>query len=388
MGFAGCGISRQAGANPDPKSKSQSEIDTRLMAVSYRPSVTRIANWADNRPRWDGESAGHYEVWFVTLNHRASHRGFWMRYTIDSPLPSALHTIGSNEAVPIEPRAALWAGYFDRSRPGDNFVIRQYIDDGGFRSNSGETDALTLAGGSLSGDRATGEVESESHRMSWDLSFIPSEATYHHVNPAMSRFLKPSSFILSPNLASRFTGTVIVDGTPIRLENEPGCQTHLWGRKRLDEWVWVHSNAFERHPETVFEGLAGRPKRAGRMLPPIYSLFLRHRGEEHRFMRLRLADQWQRRLGMGYWSFTATSSRLHIDGVAQCRLRDMLQVEYRDPDGEPLYCINSEVANLKLRLFKRVHAVRWRHVETINAPGMAHLEHACRTFDPDVRRGC
>jgi hypothetical protein len=66
----------------------------------------------------------------------------------------------------------------------------------------------------------------------------------------------------------------------------------------------------------------------------------------------------------------------------------MLQVEYRDPDGEPLYCINSEVASLKLRLFRRVHAVRWRHVETITALGTAHLEHASRTIDPDVRRAC
>jgi hypothetical protein len=123
----------------------------------------------------------------------------------------------------------------------------------------------------------------------------------------------------------------------------------------------------------------------GRKLPPIYSLMLRHRGEEHRFVRLRLAEQWQTRLGMGYWSFTATNPRVHIEGVAQCRLRDMLQVEYRDPDGEPLYCINSEVANLKIRLFRRVHAVRWRHVETINALGTAHLEHASRNPDTAVR---
>jgi hypothetical protein len=357
------------------------------MAVSYRPSVTRVANWADNRPRWDGESPGHYEVWFLTFNHRASHRGFWIRYTIDSPLP----VIGSGDTTLLtaEPRTALWAGYFDRSTPGDNFVIKQYIANGCFSPDSSDVDeALTFSGGLLSPDRATGAVESEAHRMSWDLSFIPSDATYHHVNPAMSRLLKPSSFILSPNLASRFSGTVTVDGKVIRFENEPGCQTHLWGRKRLDEWVWVHSNAFDKHSETVFEGLAGRPKRVGRMLPPVYSLLLRHGGEEHRFVRLRLAEQWQRRLGMGYWSFTATSSRLHVDGVAQCRLRDMLQVEYRDPDGEPLYCINSEVANLKLRLFRRVHAVRWRHVETINALGTAHLEHASRTIDPDVRRAC
>jgi hypothetical protein len=88
---------------------------------------------------------------------------------------------------------------------------------------------------------------------------------------------------------------------------------------------------------------------------------------------------------MGYWSFAATSTRLHIEGVAQCRLRDMIQAEYRDPDGEPLYCINSEVANLKIRLFRRVRGIRYRHVETINAHATAHLEHAARLVDPNVR---
>ena len=176
-----------------------------------------------------------------------------------------------------------------------------------------------------------------------------------------------------------------MDGEDIVLDREPGCQSHLWGRKHVDDWVWVHSNAFERHPGTVFEGLAARVRRAGHTLPPIQTLYLRHRGEEYRFVRLRLAEQWQRKMGMGYWSFSAMNSRFYLEGAAQCRLRDMLQAEYADPDGERLYCINSEVANLKIRLFRRVHGVRWRHLETIKSYATAHLEHASRMSDDGVR---
>jgi hypothetical protein len=121
------------------------------------------------------------------------------------------------------------------------------------------------------------------------------------------------------------------------------------------------------------------------MLPPVQSLFLRHRGKEHRFVRLRLAEQWQRKMGMGYWSFSAMNTRYYIEGAAQCRLRDMLQAEYTDPDGEPLYCINSEVANLKIRLFRRVHGLRWRYIETIKSYSTAHLEHSSRMSDAGVR---
>ena len=82
------------------------------------------------------------------------------------------------------------------------------------------------------------------------------------------------------------------------------------------------------------------------------------------------------------------SFRVFVDKSAQeiqWRLRDMLQAEYTDPDGEPLYCINSEVANLRIRLFRRTHGTRFRHVETIKAYASAHLEHAARMSDPGVR---
>jgi len=331
--------------------------------------------WLDNKCRWDGATAPHYEVWFLTLNHRESQRGFWFRYVLDSPLDSADNL----------PRcASLWAAIFNRRSPEQNFGLRREysIDKCVFDDRDGS--GLTLGEGVFTSSTASGRIQTGGHRVEWDLSYVPCEKTYHHVSRAVIQLARPSSFVCSPNLATRFTGRIVVDGAEVVLEGEPGCQSHLWGRKHVDEWVWVHSNAFESFPDTVFEGLAARARRAGQMLPPIQSLYLRHRGEEHRFVRLRFAEQWQRKLGMGYWSFSAMNTRFYIEGAAQCRLRDMLQAEYADPDGERLYCINSEVANLKIRLFKRVHGVRWRHVETIKAYSTAHLEHAARSSDSEV----
>jgi len=344
------------------------------MLVGLKPSSKVAVNSGGNLCHWDGRSP-HYEVWFLTLNHRASKTGFWFRYTIESPSQS------SDESAP---RAALWAAFFDRTRPEQDFgLVREWPIDQ-FVFDCSEGFSLRIADGFLSPARAAGRVAAGDHSISWDLSFLPNETTYHHVSRALARLTRPSSFVCSPNLDTCFTGVVVVDGREFILEEERGCQSHTWGRKHVDEWVWVHSNAFEKNPGTVFEGLAARPRRAGRKIPPIQSLFLRHDGEEHRFTRLRMAEQWQRKLGMGYWSFEATNTRVHIEGVAQCRLRDMLRADYRDPDGEPLYCINSEVANLRIRLFRRTHGVRYRHVETIDSRGAAHLEHACRTSDPDV----
>jgi len=347
------------------------------MAAGHQATATRSQNSSDNVCRWDGKTSGHYEVWFLTLNHRKSRRGFWFRYTLDSPVVRIHH---QHPAPVLE----LWAGYFDRNNCSSNFLITQKLQ-GPFSFDERSGVAFQCGGAELSGTGSRGIVESGGHRISWSLEFDPNPVTYHHAGSRIARLVKTSSFVCSPNIDVKFTGTILVDGEEIRLENEPGCQAHLWRRKHVDEWVWAHSNAFEKSPGTVFEGLAARPLAAGRMMPPIYSLLLRHRGEEHRFFRLRFADPWQRRLGIGYWAFSATNPNLHIEGVAQCRMKDMLQVEYRDPDGEPVYCTNSEVANLKIRLFRRVHTIRWRHVETISAFASAHLEHACRRTDPQVR---
>ena len=344
------------------------------MLVRYEP-VSRLApTFADNLCRWDGRSAPHYEVWFLTLNHRESQRGFWFRYTVEAP------TCAPN----ARPSAALWAAVFNRRSPERNFGLKAEYEIDRLSFGGREDFRLRIGDGCLALSNAVGRVTNGDHTVEWDLNYIPCDRTYHHVPRALIHLARPTSFVCSPNLDTRFSGRISVDGEDVILENEPGCQSHLWGRKHVDDWVWVHSNAFENHPGTVFEGLAARPRRAGLKLPRVQSLYLRHRGQDHRFTRLRVAEQWQRKLGMGYWSFSAMNSRVYIEGAAQCRLRDMLQAEYVDPDGEGLFCINSEVANLKIRLFRRTHGVRWRHIETIKAYATAHVEHASRTKDEAV----
>lgn len=346
------------------------------MVVGYKRTSNIAVHSPDNLCRWDGQSSPHYEVWFLTLNHRASQRGFWFRYTIDSPSVS-------NSG--IGPGAGLWAAVFSRSAPDSNLGLRREYSIQQAMLEGKEGFNVKIGEGELSTSHASGAVNGGEHRIAWDLSFEPCESTYHHASRSLVRLARPSSFVCSPNLDTKFSGVISVDGDEIILEAEPGCQSHLWGKKHVDDWVWVHSNAFEKHPGTVFEGIAARPRRGGKAMPPIQSLYLRHRGEEYRFIRIRLAEQWQRKLGMGYWSFSAMNTNVYIEGAAQCRLRDMLQAEYVDPDGEPLYCVNSEVANLKIRLFRRTHGVRWRHIETIKSYASAHLEHASRTSDPAVQ---
>jgi hypothetical protein len=343
------------------------------MAVSSRSTLILPANYADNLCRWDQSRRGHFEVWFLTLNDLPTRRGFWFRYTLRSPLTG-------------EQTASLWAAVFDPSSPHENFgITRQWpLSQASFHNADGFE--VRVADSVFTPAAATGRIDNCDHRIEWDLKFQPAEKTFNHLTPAMNFLMRPSALVCAPNLDVSFSGTVSVDGRDSLIERAPGCQSHIWGRKQVDEWVWAHCNAFDRRPETVFESLSARARVAGMRMPPLQSLYLRHHGEEFHFLRPRLRQKWRNQFGIAVWSFSAMNSRMLIEGTAQCRLRDMIQAEYQDPDGQPLYCLNSEVANLKIRLFRRAHGVHYRYVETLKTRSTAHLEHASRTKDPLVVR--
>src|ERR1043165_8289010 len=165
------------------------------MAVSYKPTSIVPGNSYDNACRWDGSAAPHYEVWFLTLNHRPSQRGFWFRYTIDCP---------SGTSIEASPHAELWAPSFNRRLHNQNLGLKhEYpIDQFGFDGNGDSR--LSLGNGFLSSSAASGSISSGSHDIEWDLRYEPFDATYHHTSRWLEHLAWPSSSLCSPNLDTRF----------------------------------------------------------------------------------------------------------------------------------------------------------------------------------------
>src|SRR5215471_6594855 len=103
---------------------------------------------SDNLCRWDRHTGSHYEVWFLTMNHRATRRGFWFRYTIE-----ASEDVGASAA-----KAALWEVAFDREEPNQNFGLRcqHPIDD--LRVDGPDNFSLTIGDNVLTESSARGSV--------------------------------------------------------------------------------------------------------------------------------------------------------------------------------------------------------------------------------------
>ena len=329
----------------------------------------------DNVRRWDGHSPGHYEVWFLTLNHRESATGTWIRYALEAPREAPAH-------------AELWFGWFDGRRPDRTFGIHRRVP---ISEMVAEVDpfAVSIAGALLRHDRARGELAGGGHRAAWDLSWNPAPRTHRHMPSLLYRTLGrrglTDSSVLSPNLDVAVHGWIEVDGRRLELDGEPGGQTHLWGRKHAHAWAWGRATAFDQQPGAALECVTACLERRGRILPPLTVLSLYLDGEELHFNRLRDLARNRGASGTGFYRFAATGPTARVEGEFSCRPEDMLMAPYEDPDGDSLFCANTEVGDLRLTLFRRSRPLgRWREAAVLHALRTAHFEVASRQRDPAI----
>lgn len=328
----------------------------------------------DNLRRWDGARRGHYEVWYVTLNHRPSQTGYWIRYTMESPLEG--HG---------EPYAQLWFACFDGADAANTFAINKKFPIDAMRATA-QPFSICIGDAKLAHDSARGALSGDGHDVAWDLAWIPAAETHHHLPKVMyDKGGRGDTTVLSPNLNVSLRGTIRVDGKTFELDGEPGGQTHLWGRKHAHSWAWGHCNAFENHPEAALETLTVRLKKRGRVLPPMTVTCLYLNGREYRFTEFHHTLLNRGQYGTGTYTFRARNRRTWIEGVYTCAPEDMVVATYEDPDGELSYCANTEVADLTVSVFERSgFRGRWRRVAELNAPKAGHFEVGGRERDPAV----
>ncbi len=329
----------------------------------------------DNHRRWDGHTPGRYEVWYLTFNDPATGDGFWLRYTLEAPLPG--HG---------EPYAQLWFARFGTASVRPTFGInrRQPI-----ATMTAATDpfAITIGPNHLGHDHASGALSGDGHAVTWDLRWTPNPRTMRWLPSIMyRRGGLGETTVLSPSPDLALHGTVTVDGHRYQLTGAAGGQTHLWGRKHAHAWAWGHCNAFDGAPGAALELLTVQLARRGRTLPWMTLATLRLPDDEialHRFDQALLAPRPVR--ATGRLGFTASGLTVRLEGTFTAPLDRIVRAEYVDPDGAPSWCHNSCAADLTLTLSRRVRG-RWRVDRTLRAPGGGHFELASRQPDPAVTR--
>ena len=295
----------------------------------------------DNLLVWDGRRQGFYEVYYLKWNDAASRTAGWVRYTLTSPATKEL-----------KPYCELWGIFFDAEKPRRNFAVKHRfpIFDLSWKRDSFQ---IGISEAELTMDHARGTIRDgkSQNSFSWDLGICSKSETYRYF--PSERFYTggfPKTKGLSPHMNARFNGTVTANGRIIDLADAPGQQTHLWGTQHAQRWVWGHCNTFTEDPDAVWEGLDSQVK-LGPFTSPHFKLFyLRTGGRTHLFNAPALWFRNRSRWDLGRWEFAFANSDICAEGIINCEYDQMVAVTYTDPDGQRLWCNNSKVASISLKL--------------------------------------
>ncbi len=324
--------------------------------------------------RWQSGTRGHYEVWYLTVNHRQSGVGFWIRYTLEAP-----------DRGHGKPYAQIWCAVFDPADPGANVAVHRSFSIASMHSGRAPF-SLSIGGRELRSDSARGRLCSGDQELRWNLHWTRARAVHHHLPKLFyRRDGLAETTVLSPNLSVPLSGSIVVGDRRFEFAGESCGQTHLWGRRHAHSWAWGHCSEFVGEQGGTIECLSVRLLRAGRLLPPMTMLTLYLDGEAHHFNSLRqiLSRRTTATIRSGHFAFAARGRGLRLHGEFRCRPEQMVSAPYFDPDGTPSHCAHTVVGDLDLVVWRR-EGRRWVLLRRLQARGRAHFEIGGRERDPAI----
>ncbi len=299
-----------------------------------------MSRW--NGTRFSGKAPrGHSESYFLKLNDREGCRALWLKVTI-------LAKLGA------EPVAETWAIAFERGRA--PVAAKEVVP---WRADQFSSERLDVRAARvrLRDGRAEGVVATGGRELSWELDFtthvaplvpFPSERMYSDKAPYWK--------YVSPHPDSTFSGSYAVNGVTVAVQGWRGMQGHNWGRRHTERYAWGHCNQWDDAEELVFEGASGQP-RIGPVLAPMVSMFfVWHRGVRYAFNSGRHLLRNRGRFDVQRWEFAAQNDLASVRGELRADPDQIAGLYYENPDGAMTHCLNSKIAEARLRLDVRGRA--------------------------------
>ncbi len=320
----------------------------------------------DNAVRWKGRP-GAYEAYYVIFHDLPSGTAWWLRYTLMAPL--------KGEAI-----VELWGNFFD-GKTGRTVAVREKAP-ASKAALAASPFRFALGGSELTHRSARGRVKGPEGEMEWDLKWEPNPDSFRHLPGFIYALPLPVARVASPNLAVKLSGRASVNGTAYEFRGAPGHETHHWGRRHAPGWAWGHCDTFKEDPEFVFEGFSVKP-RAGR---EGHITIVHFERPGHRFTFNRISDlrRTESRWELGRWTFAAERGDTRFEGEITAESGKMVQLEYIDPDESRLYCANSELADMRLKVLRREGA-GWKLRQELTADGTACFEATGREPWPGLK---
>ena len=311
----------------------------------------------NNLSQWIGQKP-FYEVYYLKFNNLKDETALWLRYTLLVPKKR-------------EPEASLWGIFFDAKNPANNFFIKETVSAKQFKIER-DFFYFSIGESSLFQDGAVGQMKQSSHTLQWDLHFSHETSLNHYPSP-LYLLPYPKTKFLAPHLSMRVSGSVLIDGKRMLLDNVPGHQAHLWGTGQATRWAWANCNTFVEDPTAVFEGLTTQVKIGPRLSPPLPLFFFQIGGKHYAFNH---SYHWKRNIShydRQSWHLEAPAGNRYFVVNLWARPEDQMEVPYEDPTGSRRLCLNTKLADLQLDILEKKNGC-WRMAKRLTAKRSAAFE--------------
>jgi hypothetical protein len=302
--------------------------------------------------RWRGQT-GRLEVWYATLSDPETGLGCWIHHETVAPTSGDAFSHG-------------WTAVF---RPGRAPTLDRFGPVPASPASVGDatidTDGATLESPELRGTAGTTEwnlrwVEGEPPTL--PLFTFPAWAWRREVLPAAHVVVVPSA---------PFTGSIGVDGEAYQLSGDTrGALARIYGHGNAERWGWLHADLGHGDVLEIVSAVSRRPGMS--RLAPLAFVQLRLGGHDWPRDPLLAAALFRTELALPTWRVHGTLGRWRLRAEITIPRDQSVHVDYRDPDGAPATCTNSERADAEIVLEHR--GARWREVRRWELRGTAHAE--------------
>jgi len=294
-----------------------------------------------NSSQFDERSArGFYESYFLRANHSLRPLAFWIRYTLFSPKGNLAGTEGQ-----------LWAIYFD----GEASAITAIKQTVPFSRCSFSQAGLEVRIGQarLNESQLTGSVESEAHRLSWDLAYAGHQLPAFLLPLNMYSRGFPKAKVLTSLPLADFSGVVNVDGHAVDVSGWRGSQNHNWGLKHTDMYAWGQVAGFDTDSAAFLECSTARMKIGPFWTPWLSNLVLRLSDREIKLNSLPQAVRNRGRYGYFHWTIECNRNPIQVSVTFSAPSSRFVALAYDDPAGQTKTCLNTKLATCHVRLTER-----------------------------------
>jgi hypothetical protein len=296
-----------------------------------------------SRDAWNGAryqaggTLGHYESWFQRANDPTGRHAFWIRYTIFSPRGRPADAVGE-----------LWAIAFDRTAS-RIVAVKQVRPIAECSFAPGRLD-VAIGAARLDDAELRGAASANGHTIEWELRYGGGEPPMLLLPERLYAAPVPKAKALVGRPLARFTGRLVIDGSPLAVDDWVGSQNHNWGSKHTDRYAWGQVAGFDEAPDAFLECSTARIKLGPLWTPWLSPVMLRIGGETLAWNGLVRAARARGRYAPYDWRIETSGPAGTIEIAISAAAADFVALRYDNPPGGAKICLNSKIARCEVTL--------------------------------------